>query len=175
VLTVPQWIVLAVALQRVAELAYARRNTRRLLAEGGVERGAGHYPLLVAVHAGWLAALFFLVPEGAPVNWPLLALFALLQCARLWIIASLGRFWTTRVITLAGAPLVARGPYRLFRHPNYVVVAAEIAVLPLAFGAWEIALLFSVLNAAVLALRIRVENGALATRRLSAAHHDKFN
>lgn len=160
-----QWIVLAVALQRLAELAYARRNTRRLLAEGGIEVGAGHYPLLVALHAAWLAALFLLVPATAPVSWPLLAAFVALQVARLWIVASLGRFWTTRIVTLPAAPLVARGPYRLCRHPNYAVVAAEIAILPLAFGAWAIALAFSILNAAVLAWRIRQEAAALAPRR----------
>jgi methyltransferase len=160
--SVPQWIVLAVALQRLAELAYARRNTRRLLAGGGTESGARHMPLIVAVHLGWLAALFFLVPAGAPLSYPLLAVYAALQLARLWVIASLGRYWTVRVITVPGALPVRRGPYRLCRHPNYLIVAAEIAVLPLAFGAWEIALVFSLLNAAVLAHRIRVENAALA-------------
>jgi methyltransferase len=161
-MSLPQWIVLAVALQRLAELAYARANTRRLLAAGGVESGAGHMPLIVAVHAGWLAALFVLVPPTAPISWPLLALFAVLQLARLWVIAALGPRWTVRVIAVPGAPLVRRGPYRLCRHPNYVIVAAEIAVLPLAFGAWAIALVFSALNAAVLTHRIRVEEAALA-------------
>ena len=161
-MSLPQWIVLAVLLQRLAELAYAQANTRRLTAAGGIESGARHMPLLVAVHAGWLAALFFLVPADAPTSWPLLALYALLQVGRLWVIAALGRRWTVRVITLPGAPLVKGGPYRFCRHPNYLIVAAEIAVLPLAFGAWQIALLFSALNAAVLAHRIRVEEAALA-------------
>jgi methyltransferase len=159
----PQWIVLAVVLQRLAELAYARRNTRRLLAEGGVEVGAGHYPLIVGLHAAWLVSLFVLVPPDAPLNWWALAVYAVLQAARLWVVASLGRFWTTRIITLPAA-LVRRGPYRLCRHPNYVVVAAEIAVLPLAFGAWQLALVFSLLNAGMLAWRIRVEQAALAGR-----------
>lgn len=171
-MTLAQWIVLAVALQRLAELAYAARNTRCLLAQGAVEHGAAHYPLLVGLHAGWLTALFVLVPAEAPVNWPLLALFALLQLARLWIIATLGRSWTTRVITLPDAPLVRCGPYRLMRHPNYAVVAAEIAILPLAFGAWQIALAFSLVNGLILAWRIAIENEALATRRPSL--HDKF-
>ncbi|MCF3628922.1 isoprenylcysteine carboxylmethyltransferase family protein [Thalassospiraceae bacterium LMO-SO8] len=159
------WTVIAlVALLRVAELLHARRNTARLMAQGGVEHGRGHYPVIVALHAGWLAALAVLVPPDTPVQWPWLALFVLLQAARVWVIASLGPYWTTRVITLPGAPLVRRGPYRLLRHPNYAVVATEIAVLPLAFGAWKIALAFSVLNALVLTHRIRVEQAALAPR-----------
>jgi methyltransferase len=154
-----------VAVQRLLEMAYAQRNARHLLAEGGVEHGARHYPLFILLHGAWLAALFFLVPADAPVFWPLLGLYLLLQVGRYWVIASLGRFWTTRVITLPGSPLVRRGPYRWLRHPNYVVLAAEVAVLPLAFGAWEIALAFSVANAALLAQRIRVEEAALAERR----------
>ena len=160
-----QILVLLVAAQRLAELAFARRNARRLLAAGGVERGAGHYPLFMLLHGAWLAAIFLLVPDDAPVLWPLLAIYALLQLGRAWVIASLGRYWTTRVITLPGAPLVRRGPYRFLRHPNYLVVAGEIAVLPLAFGAWEIAILFSLANAVLLAHRIRVEDTALAPRR----------
>lgn len=163
-MTTVEWIVLLVALQRLAELAYARRNQARLLAAGGREVGAGHYPLLMLVHAGWLAALWLWVPADAPVHWPLLALFLLLQLARLWVVASLGRYWTTRIVTVPGAPLVRRGPYRFLRHPNYLVVALEIAILPLAFGAWAIAILFSLLNGTLLAWRIRVEEAALAGR-----------
>lgn len=164
----PQAIVLLVAAQRLAELVYARRNARRLLAEGGIEHGAGRYPLLVSLHAAWLVAVFLLVPRDAAVSWPLIGVYLLLQAARLWVLASLGRFWTTRVITLPQAPLVARGPYRWLRHPNYLVVAAEIAVLPLAFGAWQLALGFSLANALVLADRIRTEERALAPRRRNA-------
>jgi methyltransferase len=156
-----QVVVLIVALQRLAELVLARRNTRRLLAAGGREAGAGHYPLLVLLHGAWLLALFTLVPAEAPANLWLLGLFVLLQAGRLWVIASLGRFWTTRIITLAEVPLVRRGPYRFLRHPNYAIVAAEIAVLPLAFGAWQIALGFSLVNLPLLAHRIRIENAAL--------------
>lgn len=158
-------VVALVAAQRVAEMILAARNTRALLHHGGVEHGAGHYRLVVALHTAWLAALLLLVPGDTPVSWPWLALYLALQPLRLWVIASLGPYWTTRVITLPGAPLVRRGPYRFLRHPNYVVVAAEIAVLPLAFGAWRISLVFSVLNAAMLAWRIRVEEEALAPRR----------
>ncbi len=107
-------------------------------------------------------ALFALVPAEAPANWGLLGLYGLLQLGRLWVIASLGRRWTTRVIVVPGAPLVTRGPYRFLRHPNYLVVALEIPVLPLAFGAWQIALGFGLANLALLAHRIRLEARALA-------------
>lgn len=157
-------IVTLVAAERASELVHATRNTRALLARGGVEVGAGHYPLLVLLHGAWLAALLLLVPADTPPSWAWLGAFALLQVLRLWIILSLGSFWTTRVITLPGAPLVRRGPYRFLRHPNYVLVAAEVAVLPLVFGAWRIAALFSVLNLALLAWRIRIEERALAPR-----------
>jgi len=159
----PQIAALLVAVQRLGELAYARRNTKRLLAAGGVEHGAGHYPLIVALHGGWLAALFALVPPDAPPSWWLLGCYGLLQLGRLWIIASLGARWTTRVIALPGAPRVRRGPYGLLRHPNYLVVALEIPLLPLAFGAWQIALGFGLANLALLAHRIRVEERALAS------------
>ena len=129
--------------------------------------GAGHYPLLVALHAGWLLALLLLVPAEAELRPGWLAIFLLLQLGRLWVIVSLGRFWTTRIVTVRDAPLVRRGPYRWFRHPNYLVVVGEIAALPLCFGAWEIAAVFSLLNAGVLAWRIRAEDAALAPRRSS--------
>jgi len=159
------WIVIAlVTLLRLAELAHARRNTARLMARGAIEHGRGHYPVIVTLHAGWLTALAVLVPPDTPPQWPWLAVFAALQIARVWIIASLGSYWTTRIITLPDAPLVRRGPYRFLRHPNYLVVVGEIAVLPLAFGAWHIALGFSILNALILAWRIRVEQAALASR-----------
>jgi methyltransferase len=154
-----------VLVQRLAELALARRNSARLLAQGGVEHGAEHYPYLVLMHAGWLASLVFFVPENAAVNWAWLALYGVLQIGRFWVIASLGPFWTTRVITLPDASLVRRGPYRYMRHPNYAIVAAEIAVLPLVFGLWWIALVFSALNALVIRERIAVEERALAQRR----------
>ncbi len=157
-----QIVTLLVALQRLAELVYARRNARRLLAAGGVEHGAGHYPLFVALHGGWLGALFLLVPAEAPADWGLLGLYGLLQLGRLWVIASLDGRWTTRVIVVPGAPLITRGPYRFLRHPNYLVVALEIPILPLAFGAWQIALGFGLANLALLAHRIRVEERALA-------------
>ncbi|HEV2746967.1 MAG TPA: isoprenylcysteine carboxylmethyltransferase family protein [Allosphingosinicella sp.] len=156
------YLILAlVTLQRLGELWLARRNSRALLARGGREAGAGHYPAIVAVHALWLAALWWLA-AGRGVVWPLIGLFLLLQAGRLWVLAILGRRWTTRIIVLPGEPLVTAGPFRFVRHPNYLVVALEIAILPLAFGLWQVALLFSALNAAVLAIRIRAEDAALA-------------
>jgi methyltransferase len=154
-------ILALVTMQRLAELVIARRNTRTLLAQGAREESPGHYPLIVAVHALWLASLWWLAP-GRPVNWFLVGVFLLLQAARLWVLATLGRRWTTRIIVLPGAPLVTRGPYRWDRHPNYLIVIAEIATLPLAFGLWSVALIFSALNAAVLTIRIRAEAKALA-------------
>jgi methyltransferase len=164
-----QWLVLTVALLRLVELAYAGRNARRLRARGAQEVGARHYPALVALHAAWLATIFVTMPPNTPPSLPLAALFAVLLVARAWTIASLGHYWTTRVITLPDEPLVRRGPYRFLRHPNYLIVAGEIAVLPLIFGAWRLALLFSVANAVLLWYRIRVEDRALAPRRSRVA------
>lgn len=158
----PQWIVLAVALQRLAELAYARRNTRRLLGAGGIEYGAGHYPLFILLHGGWLLAIFLLTPADAPVSWPLLGLFLALQLARLWVLGSLGPAWTTRIIVRPGTPLVRHGPYRWMRHPNYAIVAVEVVVLPLAFGEWAIALIAGFANLVLLRHRIGREEAALA-------------
>ena len=158
-------ILAAVTLQRLVELVVSRRNAARLIAQGGIEVGRQHYPAIVALHAAWLAALWLLVPADTVIRWPFLGLFLLLQVGRIWVLWHLGRYWTTRIITLPGAPLVAGGPYRFCRHPNYVVVVGEIATLPLALGQWPVALLFSLLNAAILIERIRVENAALATRR----------
>ena len=158
----PQIAALLVAGLRLGELIHARRNTKRLLAAGGVEHGAGHYPLLVVLHGSWLAALFLLVPAAAPLGWGWLGFYGLLQLGRLWVIATLGGRWTTRVIAMPGTPRVTRGPYRFLRHPNYLVVALEIPVLPLAFGAWQIALGFGLANLALLAHRIRIEERALA-------------
>jgi methyltransferase len=153
-------ILALVTLQRLGELWLSNRNTRRLLARGATEVGAAHYPLIVAVHALWLAALWWLAPSR-PVDGFWLALFVLLQLARVWVIATLGDRWTTRIIVLPDAPLVRGGPYRFINHPNYAVVVIEIPVLPLVFGLWPVAVLFSALNAAVLLIRIREENRAL--------------
>ena len=153
-------ILALVTLQRLGELWLSNRNTRRLLARGARESGAAHYPLIVAVHVLWLATLWWLAPTR-PIDGFWLAMFVLLELARIWVVASLGARWTTRIIMLPGEPLVRRGPYRFVNHPNYLVVVGEIAVLPLVFGLWQVALLFSLLNAAILAVRIREENRAL--------------
>jgi len=150
-----------VTLERGAELVWARRNTRRLLARGARESGARHYPLIVGLHAAWLAGLWLLAGDR-PVSIPWLAVFAALQAGRLWVLATLGERWTTRIIVLPGEALVRRGPYRLIPHPNYAVVAGEILVLPLAFGLVAFGLVFTVLNAAVLWIRIRAEETALS-------------
>ncbi len=155
------WLLLFVVVQRLAELGFAQWNTVRLRAAGGVEFGASHYPLMVALHGFWLLALWLAGHDRAIVPfW--LAIFAVAQVGRLWIIASLGRRWTTRVIVLPGIAAVEGGPYRWMKHPNYLIVAVEIAVVPLALGLPVLALIFTLANAAMLAYRIRVENQALA-------------
>ena len=158
-----------IALERLIELCHAARNTRALKARGAVEAGAAHYPLFVLLHAAWLGALLAFVPWDTPPNWFWLGLMIALQVMRLWVILSLGPYWTTRIVTLPEAPLVRRGPYRFFKHPNYAVVTAEIAALPLAFGAYAIALAFSLANLSLLAWRVRIEDRALASRRGIAA------
>jgi methyltransferase len=154
-------ILTLVTLQRLSELALARYNTSRLLARGAIEVGANHYPLVVSVHTAWLIALWV---WGRDQDVELLALsgFVVLQGLRLWILATLGSRWTTRIVVLPGEPLVASGPYRYFSHPNYAVVAAEIALLPLALHLPWLALIFTVLNTAVLVIRIRTEARALS-------------
>jgi methyltransferase len=154
------WLVAFLIVQRLAELGLAQWNTMRLRQAGGVEFGPTHYPLMVALHAFWLLGLWLFGHDRA-VDPVWLGIFILLQAGRIWVIASLGRRWTTRVIVLPGAAPLARGPYRWLRHPNYAVVAAEIAVVPLALGLPVFAVVFSLANGALLAYRIRVENQAL--------------
>lgn len=158
-------ILALIALQRVAELAWSRQNTRRLLARGGIEHGRGHYPVLIAVHVAWFAAIAIWVPRDAAIDGWMLGTCLVLQAFRAWTMVSLGEYWTTRIVSVPDAPLVRGGPYRFFRHPNYFVVMAEIVVLPLVFGALWIAAVFAVLNGAALAWRIAVEEAALKERR----------
>lgn len=160
-----RWTLAFVALQRLIELAYARHNTARLRRLGAVEADASGYPLFVLLHAGWLGSLALFVPRGTAPYWPLIGFYGLLQLGRVWVIASLGGFWTTRILTLPGAPLVRTGPFRYVRHPNYLLVIAEIGVLPLAFGAVGIATIFSALNLTLIARRIRIEENLLMPRR----------
>ena len=150
-----------VTLERLAELWLARRNTAALLASGAVEHAPGHYPLIVLLHASWLAGLWF-YGASQPVSPFWFAVFMALQAARVWVLATLGSRWTTRIIVVPGEQLVRRGPYRFVSHPNYLVVIGEIAVLPLCFGLTWFALIFSLANAAILTIRIRAESAALA-------------
>jgi len=149
-----------VTAQRLGELVVAQRNTRRLLAMGGVERGAEHYAIMVGLHAAWLIGLWLLA-WNRPANLAWLAAYGVLELLRIWVLASIGRRWTTRIIVVPGETLVRKGPYRFIPHPNYAVVAGEIAVLPLVFGLGAYALVFSVLNASLLWVRIRTEAAAL--------------
>jgi methyltransferase len=155
-----------VTLQRLAELIHARRNTRRLRAEGAIEIGADHYPLFIMLHAAWLAALWILAISGhAEIWWPAVIAYGVVELLRIWVMTSLGRYWTTRILIPRETPLVRRGPYRFVNHPNYWVVVFEIALLPLALGSWSLAAVFTVINASVLIWRIRVEERGLAPRR----------
>ena len=150
-----------VTLQRLAELVWNRSNEARLRAAGAVEAGAAHYPVMVVLHGAWLVALWAFGWDR-PLVWGWVAAYVVLQFGRAWVLATLGRRWTTRVFVVPGETLVRRGPYRFVSHPNYVVVALEIFVLPLAFGLWAVALVFGIANLALLAWRIRVENQALS-------------
>ncbi len=156
-----------VALERVAELFLSRRHVRRLLARGGVEVGHEHYPVMVALHAALLVSAAAEGLDASPPLTPLLTGPALglavgAQALRMWAISTLGDRWTTRVVVLPHAPLVKEGPYRFLRHPNYLAVVSEVAALPLAVSAWRTAIGFSLANAALLLLRLRVEERALA-------------
>lgn len=167
-------IIVLVAIQRLAELPYATRNTRRLLAQGGVEAGRGHYPLFIILHAGWLIAIVLALPANPPIYWAALGAYVVLEILRVWVLVTLGPYWTTRIITLADAPLIETGPYRYIRHPNYWIVIGEVALLPLVFGEVAVAVIFSALNGALLFWRIRIENAALAARRAHRPPPDAF-
>ena len=157
-------ILTLVTLQRLGELILSRRNTKRLLDKGAWEAAPGHYPFLVALHASWLGGLWWLAP-GRPVDLGFLIAYLAVQPLRIWILATLGGRWTTRIIILPNSPLVRHGPYALISHPNYLAVVAEIALLPMAFHLGWYALIFSALNAAILFVRIQAENIALGIAR----------
>jgi methyltransferase len=161
-------LVAAVGVERLAELVVATRNARWAFAHGGVESGRGHYPVMAAMHTVFLVACIAEVaiadrPFLPWLGWPMLALVVASQALRWWCIATLGHQWNTRVIVVPGLPLVSGGPYRWLRHPNYVAVVVEVAALPLVHTAWVTALVFTLANAVVLAVRIPVEERALAT------------
>ncbi len=158
-------IILAlVTLQRFSELIIAKRNTAQLRTKGAIEHGASHYPAMVLLHASWLAGLWWFGWDAAIV-WPLMVGYFALQGFRLWILASLGSRWTTRILTVPNETLVARGPYRFIRHPNYALVLLEVPLLPLAFGLPWFAVLYGMLNIAMLAWRINIEEAALKPSR----------
>lgn len=153
-----------VAFQRLLELAYSRRNERRLRTRGAVERGREHYPFMVALHGLWLLSTLaegLLRGPSPGLRRGPLVLLLLVQPLRYWVISTLGEYWSTRVLVVPDAKLVRRGPYQYFKHPNYLVVVVEVATLPLVFGARMTALVFSVLNAALLSVRVREEERAL--------------
>jgi len=151
-----------VTLQRLGELFLARRNTARLLERGAIEVAPRHYPLIVGLHTLWLGGLWVLaLTRGMAPDLLLLAIFIVLQGLRVWVLAALGPRWTTRILVVPGERLIASGPYRYLSHPNYWVVIGEILVLPLAFGLVWYAAVFSILNLAVLWVRVRAENKAL--------------
>jgi len=165
--TAAELILGLVTAQRGGELLLSFHNTRKLMARGAVEVAPQHYPLMVAVHALWLIALW-VFGHDQPVNALALGAYLALQGLRFWVMRTLGARWTTRIIVLPGEPLVSSGPYRYLTHPNYAVVSGEIALLPLVVGLPWIAALFTVLNAGVLFIRIRAENRALEASRAIA-------
>jgi methyltransferase len=159
------WVLGLIIASRLVEMAIAARNTRRLVAGGWREVGARHFPLFIALHVSLLGAVALTTPADRQPSWPLLGVLVILQVARAWTIASLGPLWTTRVITHDAEPLTAKGPYRFLRHPAYLIVSVEIAVLPLAFANWPVAVIWSLLNLLLLLHRSRLEDAALAIRR----------
>lgn len=165
----PQIIALVILAQRGLEDIHSGRNTRRLLAAGGHETGKDYYPVVAVTHLCWVAAIFLLISPSANIFWPLLGLYLALQVARYWVILSLGPYWTHRIITPRDAPLVTAGPFRFIRHPNYLVLMLETALLPLVFGAWQVSLIMSAVVGAVLYYKILLEDRALADRRKNAA------
>ena len=158
-MTAAPWFLAFLIAQRLSELVIARRNTARLMADGAREVGAAHYPVMVAMHSAWVAALV-IFGWNQPVNLWWLAAYAVLQVLRVWILATLGRRWTTRII-VTDTPLVTAGPFKYIPHPNYTLVVAEIIVAPMVLGLVWVAVLFTVLNAMMLYHRIRVEDAAI--------------
>jgi methyltransferase len=151
----------AVTLERLGELWVAQRNTKALLARGGLEVAPEHYMFIVLLHGAWLAGLW-VAGWNQPLNLLWLCVFLVLQALRAWVLSTLGRRWTTRIIVVPGESLVVSGPYRWISHPNYVVVIGEIATLPLALGLPLYALVFSLANLGLLWIRVKAENAALS-------------
>jgi len=161
----PQIAAVLILLQRGLEELYSARNTKKLIAEGGQEVSRDYYPVVAITHLAWIAAIFMLIPATAQIIWPLLVLYLILQVVRYWVIATLGRYWTHRIITIKDAPVVRSGPYRWLRHPNYMVTIAETFLLPLVFADVAVAVIFGCVWSAVLYYKILLEDGALNERR----------
>lgn len=151
--------------QRIIELLVARNNENWIRSQGGYEVGANHYPYMVAIHIGFFLSLiieFIVFKQEVSRFWiPLFVVFIILQMMRVWVIASLGRFWNTKILVLPGAHVVKKGPFHFIRHPNYVVVTSELIVIPLMFEAYFTAIVFTILNVAILSVRIPKEEAAL--------------
>lgn len=160
----PQIAALVILAQRGLEDLHSARNTRRLLADGGYETAREYYPVVMVAHLAWIAAIFLLIPANAEIIWPLIGLYAALQVPRYWVILTLGPYWTHRIITPRDGPIVTRGPFRIVRHPNYLVLMLETALLPLAFGAWGVSLITTAVMGVVLYYKILLEEQALAAR-----------
>ncbi len=161
----PQLAACLVLIQRGLEELHSARNTKRLLAQGATELGRDYYPVVAVVHLAWIAALFLIIPGHAPIIWPLLWIYLFLQVLRYWVIGTLGRYWTHRIISLEEAPIVTGGPYKILRHPNYLVTMIETPLLPLCFGAVALAVVMSAVWAVVLYYKIVLEDRALSGRR----------
>src|SRR5436190_17407170 len=158
----PQLAALLLLAQRGLEELHSARNTRQLLADGGREAGREYYPVVAVTHLAWIASIFFLIPSDAPIVWPLLVLYLLLQVARYWIIGTLGPYWTHRIITLEAAPIIKGGPYKWVRHPNYLVTVLETLLLPAVFGEPALGAIMAAIWSAVLYYKILLADPALA-------------
>lgn len=161
----PQIVALLLLLQRGLEEFYSQRNTRRLLSAGAREIGRSYYPVVATTHMAWIAAIFFLIAPDAEIHISLAILYGFLQIVRYWVIGSLGRYWTHRIITLDNAPVVDRGPYRLMRHPNYAVTIAETFLLPIVFGQSALSVIIGAVWYSVLIYKIELEEQGLSERR----------
>ena len=150
-----------IILQRFAELLYSNYNTKKLLKNGAKEYNSKHYPLFIILHTCWIVSLVLFIDHNDKPKTSLIVLFFILQFLRLWVLLTLGKYWTTRIIYLEGTKLVKKGPYKWLKHPNYIIVFFEILILPLAFNSWIIAIIFTIFNTILLLYRISIENKVL--------------
>jgi len=146
--------------QRLSELYIASRNEKWLLSQGAIEYGKNHYPYIVALHTLFIISIIveYMLRGNTPINYVFLVLFALLLLFKFWALSSLGKYWNTKIFRVPGSGPVKKGPYKLFKHPNYFIVVCEIAIIPLVFNLYYTAIIFTVLNAIMLSVRIKVEN-----------------